>query len=138
MTLAGRAARGGSSTMDAGREPAGSALDAPFSCLMTGCGSAFQAATPLGDNVETDGKPILASSQMADVDGNSEEVRHARRVLEPLQPGPRCNGAGSAVSCKGAAGLAGEEKFKWTVRTRIRRWIRTPRSLLTLMHLWLL
>ena len=54
MTLAGRAARGGqvSLTEDAGGESAGTALDAPDSCLTTGYGLAFEAATPLGDHAE--------------------------------------------------------------------------------------
>ena len=34
-----------------------------------------------------------------------EEEWHARRVLKPLQPGPRCNGAGKLFSFQGSKDL---------------------------------
>ena len=40
--------------------------------------------------------------------GTVEEWR-ARRALKPLQPGPRCDGAGNLSFCKGGRDLAWED-----------------------------
>ena len=54
-----------------------------------------------------------AEIQMAPADARAlasvVEEWHARRVLKPLQPGPRCNGAGKLLSCTGSRGLAWED-----------------------------